>query len=568
MTVTGTTERTSPRTAPGGAPAGSTVLTTSAEPVVPSAIGACLARLDEAIDAAGALGIDTVDARAVRDVGRERLRFPGATYVLALAGGTGVGKSSLLNALAGIPVSAAGVRRPTTSTPVAWVPSATRAELAPLLAWLGITAVRPHESDLGAAVAIVDLPDLDSIAPENRAIVDELLPRVDAVAWVTDPEKYADLLFHDEYLRTWSPRLARQVVIINKRDRLPVADPERLRDDLARRLRTDGMPGVEVLLASAAEGPSGTDELRRWLAGGAEAKQVVASRLAADAGATVAALAARAGVDGAMDPGPLVSQDRRARALDSIVVEALRTLDLDGLERQAVAATRQAARPRGGGPVGQITSRLYRVTGRASAVADPAGYLRRWRERGTLVRALVPLRDLVTETLPRVPAAARPGLAAVGEGAATQARLAAGIDRAVTSPAAGFTPPTSRLWPLVGVLQHFATGAIVLGALWLFAIWLGAGPPSTTDVPLLGAVPLPVLLIAAGLVAGVILGRAVSLHASWIGHRWARTLRGVTSDELRLRLADVVAPLDAIESARSRLAVAAAAAARECRPRR
>ena len=41
-------------------------------------------------------------------------------YVLALVGGTGVGKSSIVNALAGETVTPAGVRRPTTSRAVAW----------------------------------------------------------------------------------------------------------------------------------------------------------------------------------------------------------------------------------------------------------------------------------------------------------------------------------------------------------------------------------------------------------------------------------------------------------------
>jgi energy-coupling factor transporter ATP-binding protein EcfA2 len=543
---------------------------------VPSAIAACLTRLEEAIDAGGALGVDVSDAIAVRETGRSRLRFPGETYVLAMAGGTGVGKSSLLNALAGTAVSESGVRRPTTGSPVAWVPRATRAELGPLLEWLGVATVREHDSLMGAPVAILDLPDLDSIAPEHRAQVDALLPRVDAVAWVVDPEKYADLLLHAEYLRSWAPRLARQVVILNKTDRVAPGERERLRSDLRRRLRDDGVGDLEVLLTAAIPGTptaagapegagGGTAELRGWLAGGAEAKEIVARRLATDAGAAVEALAVRAGVAAREAVEPLVAAGRRARAVEAIVGEAVALLDLPGLERQAVAATRQASRPSGGGPIGQVSSRLYQWSGRASVVADPAGFLRRWRERGTLTRTLTPLRELVAEALPAVPAAARPAVAALGEGAHVQARVAAGIDRAVSSPAADFRAPTSRLWPMVGVLQYLATGAIVLGVLWLLAIWLGAGTASTAEVPLLGAVPLPVLLIAGGLVAGALLGRVVAMHAAWIGRRWARQLQAAVHGELRTRLADTFAPLDVIEAARTRLGAAARGAARECR---
>src|SRR5439155_11223737 len=107
----------------------------------------CLAHLDEAIEAAAALGIDATAAASMRDTARTRLGFPGDAYVLALAGGTGVGKSTILNALAGEEVSQASARRPTTAEPVAWVPAGKRQELAHLLSWLGVTRVREHRAD-------------------------------------------------------------------------------------------------------------------------------------------------------------------------------------------------------------------------------------------------------------------------------------------------------------------------------------------------------------------------------------------------------------------------------------
>src|SRR5207249_9360078 len=56
----------------------------------------CLAHLDEAIEAAAVLGIDATAAANVRDTARTRLGFPSDAYVLAMAGGTGVGKSTIL----------------------------------------------------------------------------------------------------------------------------------------------------------------------------------------------------------------------------------------------------------------------------------------------------------------------------------------------------------------------------------------------------------------------------------------------------------------------------------------
>ena len=93
----------------------------------------CLENLDEAIAAARSLALDATDAIATRDTARARLGFPSSAYVLALVGGTGVGKSTLLNAIAGENVSVASARRPTTSDAVAWVSSSRGRELADLL---------------------------------------------------------------------------------------------------------------------------------------------------------------------------------------------------------------------------------------------------------------------------------------------------------------------------------------------------------------------------------------------------------------------------------------------------
>src|SRR4029078_1658088 len=92
------------------------------------------------------LGIETEAVRTAHADAVRRMGFPGDAYVLAFVGGTGVGKSSLLNPLAGETVSRASVRRPTTSVPVAWVPAAERTSLGPLLEWLGVDEGREHSA--------------------------------------------------------------------------------------------------------------------------------------------------------------------------------------------------------------------------------------------------------------------------------------------------------------------------------------------------------------------------------------------------------------------------------------
>src|SRR5438045_2143922 len=231
-------------------------------------LSASLAALADAVAAAAARGLDTSRARRVLADARQRLGFEGSAYVLARVGGTGVGKSSLLNALAGGGVSPAGARRPTTGTALACVAESARDETAPLLRWLAVREVRDHAGGAFADVAILDLPDVDSTTPEHRARVDELLPRVDAVVWVADPEKYRDAVLHDQYLRRWAPRLARQLVVLYKADRIG-PDVERLREHLAASLRAEGIENVRVAVTSATR-DGDAQELRDWIADGVE----------------------------------------------------------------------------------------------------------------------------------------------------------------------------------------------------------------------------------------------------------------------------------------------------------
>ena len=67
---------------------------------------------DEALAAAAEVG------RRARD----RRGYLGESVVVALAGGTGSGKSSLVNALANEVVAESGAQRPTTYDPLAWIP--------------------------------------------------------------------------------------------------------------------------------------------------------------------------------------------------------------------------------------------------------------------------------------------------------------------------------------------------------------------------------------------------------------------------------------------------------------
>jgi len=511
-------------------------------------LSASLAALDDAIAAATSLGVDTSRARRVLEDSRRRLGFEGSAYVLALVGGTGVGKSSLLNALAGGAVSPAGARRPTTDTPVAWVATSAREETAPLLRWLDVREVRDHTSGPFADVAILDLPDVDSTTPEHRARVDELLPRVDAVVWVADPEKYRDALLHDEYLRRWAPRLRRQLVVLNKSDRIR-PDAERVREHLVASLRAEGIDNVSVAVTSATV-DSDVHELRDWVTSGVMAKRVISERIAAELHGAALDLATRAGVLSAAKP--LITAEQRAQVLADVTREAAAIIDLAGLERQAVAATRLAARPRGAGPFGLVTTFLYRATGRDRVVADPEGYLRRWRERGSLARPAQPIRNLVGDVLPRVPSETRGAVASLIDAEALHRRLSGALDAAVATRTADVRAPTSFVWSVIGALQYVVTAALLFAAVFLLH-----APFASVDVPVLGPIPTPLVVLASLLLAGYILARLLGAHAGMLGRRWARRLRGDLTRELETRLRDVLfARLDDIDAARGRIASA------------
>jgi len=531
------------------------------------ALRRCLASLREATDAADVLGIGTDEIRATLADGERRLGFPSDAYVLALVGGTGVGKSSLLNALAGSAVSPASVRRPTTSEPVAWIPASEHESLGPLLEWLDVREVREHGSDGLRSVAILDLPDMDSVAADHRERVEALLPRVDAVAWVTDLEKYHDAVLHDAFLRTWVPRLDRQAVIVNKADRLAGDDRPRIRRDLERdlgeRLTVSDQGRIPVLMTTAAPEPD-LDEFRSWLADGAASKAVIRARVAASAADGARTLAREAGLEPGRAASPFLPERARTAAIDDATRAVLRAIDLPGLERQAVAATRARARARGTGPIGKLTSLIYRASGRDTKVADPTGHLLRWRDRAPLSPAVESLRAALGAALTSASPAVRPALAATTE----PTPLRQGLERAVDRAIAGLErldAPTSRWWSLLGLLQTLATIAIAVSAAWV-VIWILARPIVDSVVfPVIGSVPVPFAALLFSVLVGYLLARSLGIHAGWVGRRWAGRLRARVSDAIRDEITERgLAPIDRLEDARQRLAASTAAVLTAC----
>jgi len=237
----------------------------------------CLARGEAVIDED-----DWSDLAKLRGSVRRRLGFLGEVLVVALAGGTGSGKSSLLNALVGEPVAVVGIERPTTSKSLAVVPSQIDGDLEGLIEALGIDHV--VESDRVHRMVFVDLPDFDSTFTSHRLIVDDVLPLVDAVIWVVDPEKYADRLIHDQFLRPLRRYEDQMVFALNQADRLG-ADTDAVIASLRDHLISDGYTEPEIVPTTAAANETtdlDTTALDRALASRLDVKRSAVVKLCRD----------------------------------------------------------------------------------------------------------------------------------------------------------------------------------------------------------------------------------------------------------------------------------------------
>lgn len=510
------------------------------------------------------------EASQIVDRASQRLRMSGDLTVVALAGATGSGKSSLFNALTGLDLAAIGTRRPTSSMPLACVWGEEPA--GELLNWLGIprrhqvqhrsSLEDAHSEDLDGLV-LLDLPDHDSTEVEHRLIVDRLVELVDVLVWVVDPQKYADAALHNRYIKPFASHSSVMVFALNHADKLTDAQRESCLADLTRLLKSDGLKNPQLVATSAMSG-DGLDDLRDLLVKRVSAKRAARERLAADVDRVADRMASQCGnaktpeiaqaditelVDALSDASglPVVveavrrSYLQRATAATGWPVtkwlarfrpDPLRRLHLDQVPRQQGKALRKSA----SNEVSIARSSLPAATPVQRARMDTAVRTITNKAAAGLSR---PWADSVRTAIRR-----------------REESLGDELDQAVARTDLGANN-NPGWWAAARFLQWLLLLVALGGAVWLV---LAAFLQDLT-LPDWQGIPYATMMLVGGAVLGVALAIACRLFATSGANRRARLVAKALRTELE-KVADshVVAPareeLDAYTICRDKLAIA------------
>ena len=463
-------------------------------------------------------------AETLTEHAAERLTLSGEHTIVALAGATGSGKSSLFNALTDLELAGVGVRRPTTSWALAcaWGPDGAQG----LLEWMGIPPRhqvsrmsmldQSTEDTKLEGLVLVDLPDHDSTEVSHHLEMDRLIKYADLLVWVLDPQKYADAAIHDRYIRPMASYSDVTLVVLNQIDRIPFEQRERALTDVRRILAEEGLPDVPVIGVSATRG-DGVDELKRELAARIRAKSSAKARLASDIAAAAAVIERTGG--SAEAPG-ITAADRQE--LDQTLVECAGVPQLvDAIE----SSTRRRAVRYTGWPFARWAGRLGKdpleelqldgdlsLSSLARTSVPGTGSV----QRATAELAIRDLAEKASTGLERPwrdavrDASSRPGEDIVDE-----------LDAAIHATSVDVAKPAAW-WRAVQLVQLLGVLVVVAGLAWLVA--QGVASLTSSDLPDLGdvaGVPTAAVAVVAAILGGLLLAGLSRLAAARSGRRKA-----------------------------------------------
>jgi GTP-binding protein EngB required for normal cell division len=463
------------------------------------------------------------DAADVLSRAGQRLRLSSRHTVVALAGGTGSGKSSLFNQLAGADFSTVGVTRPVTRDAHACVWG--MAGAGPLLEWLGVprrhryaraSALSGGEQSMSGLV-LLDLPDHDSVLGHATDVVDKLVGLSDVMIWVLDPQKYADAAVHRRFLVPLAGHSEVVAVVLNQCDVLTPAQIEDCVQDLRRLLDSERLQDAQILVTSAKTG-EGIEELRKLLIESVTARRATAARIVADVDKVVAGFEPYAERVPGADPDGLPSAGQLAeeelpegteRELGAALAEAagvraigdslrsareLRAADYVGWPVSWLVERLTSPNPARKVRLGRLWEELRDVT------AGPSG-----AQQAEIDNALTWVADS------RLPALPRPWSRTVRAAVRSKAEDIPAAIGAEISGALPAGPIVDRWWRLVGILQGVLLGCVLVGFSWLVALLVIGVGKVDSGVPKLFSdswlLPWPAVLVVVGLAGGWIAER-------------------------------------------------------------
>lgn len=466
----------------------------------------------------------------------KRQGIVGGRTVVVLAGATGSGKSSLFNALVAEPVSRIGARRPTTSVPTAAIwgdePSSD------LLDWLGVGTRHQVPRNARRAEALdglvlLDLPDFDSRVAQHRAEADRVIELADVFIWVTDPQKYADAVLHDDYVKQLAGHDAVSLVVLNQIDRLDRAQISECVEDLHRLLDADGLSDVPILPTSAVRG-YGVDDLAGTIGTVVQERNAAEQRLLADVRGAARTL--RAGV--APSEVELAGQD------DSELTDALcRAAGVPAVVDAVRRDYRRQAEHLTGWPFTRWVHRLRPEPLRRLRL-DEAHTMNRSGAKLALGRSSLPPAgpaaraavDVATHKLGRRAAEGLPASwAEAAQRAATPGdeHLHDKLDQAVIGTDLHDKRPA--WWSVASAFQWVFAAVALVGLVWLaLLVALGFAHVDASSPKWIG-LPIPLLMLVFGLLAGVLL----ALVSRWAAARGAERRAEQVHARLRSSIATV-----------------------------